>query len=276
MYNPKGCAHPVGSPGSGIHSPMQSVLILNTALSRAAALALAGDRVIACRARDSHQSAQTILQLARQALDEAGLRRTDAVAVVAGPGSFTGTRIGVAAAQGLCAAWEAPALPLSTLALVATAAMRLRPADTCLAAIRSRVDEMYFGCYRRTAAGLVLHGKEQAGALPQLVVEAPEPNGALDPDRDAPRSGASGASRKQVPGFGEVVTGGDCWPETAVVETHFGLRLRGEVSGAAVEDADLVRVCEVARERGAFVAADLLRPNYVTAAPRYREHSASG
>ena len=79
---------------------MASILILNTAIERACALVWRDSGHAARHAPEARQSAQTILKLAREALDETGLKRADAVAVVAGPGSFTGTRIGVAAAQG--------------------------------------------------------------------------------------------------------------------------------------------------------------------------------
>lgn len=39
----------------------------------------------------------------------------DAIAVSAGPGSYTGLRVGVATAKGLCYAWEKPLIAISTL-----------------------------------------------------------------------------------------------------------------------------------------------------------------
>lgn len=43
----------------------------------------------------------------------------DAIAVSAGPGSYTGLRVGVATAKGLCYTWEKPLIAVSTLQMMA-------------------------------------------------------------------------------------------------------------------------------------------------------------
>ena len=242
---------------------MSSILILNTALAPACAVFTENDesKWIIRRAGDERQSAQTILQLSRQVLDEAGVKHADAVAVVSGPGSFTGTRIGIAAAQGLCAAWEVPALPISTLALTAAAAHRIRPADTWLAGIRARADELYFGCYQSTGNGLALVGEEQGGRLEALMIGS-----------ETSAAGQDRAARS----FGKVVAAGDGWPEAAAIEDQFQLSLAGEPVAVEVEAIDLAGFARLARRRGETVGADLLRPNYVTGTPQYREPAASG
>lgn len=53
--------------------------------------------------------------------------RADAVLVDCGPGSFTGVRVGLAAARGLGLGWDVPVSGCSSLALVAAAAQALRP-----------------------------------------------------------------------------------------------------------------------------------------------------
>jgi tRNA threonylcarbamoyl adenosine modification protein YeaZ len=57
--------------------------------------------------------------------------RFSAVAVDVGPGSFTGTRVGVAFALGLAAGWGVPAVPVSTFAMAA----ELAPADAAEVAV---------------------------------------------------------------------------------------------------------------------------------------------
>ena len=64
---------------------------------------------------------QTVMPMAEEILKSCGLapRDVDAVAVAAGPGSFTGVRIGVAAAKGFAWGGEIPCYGVSTLEAMA-------------------------------------------------------------------------------------------------------------------------------------------------------------
>lgn len=53
--------------------------------------------------------------------------RADHILVDCGPGSFTGVRVGIAAARGLALGWGASVAGFSSLPLVAAAALRTRP-----------------------------------------------------------------------------------------------------------------------------------------------------
>jgi tRNA threonylcarbamoyladenosine biosynthesis protein TsaB len=68
--------------------------------------------------------ATRLLGLAGEVLEAAGLRPgdVDRVAVGVGPGSFTGLRIGVAAARGLAQGWDVPPVGVSTLRALAAGA----------------------------------------------------------------------------------------------------------------------------------------------------------
>ena len=67
---------------------------------------------------------ETLLALAESCLQNAGLTlgEIDALAVAHGPGSFTGVRIGVAAAKGLCFPQHTPVYGVSTLEAMAVSA----------------------------------------------------------------------------------------------------------------------------------------------------------
>ncbi|MEI8086650.1 MAG: tRNA (adenosine(37)-N6)-threonylcarbamoyltransferase complex dimerization subunit type 1 TsaB [Paludibacter sp.] len=51
-------------------------------------------------------------------------KKLDAVAVSSGPGSYTGLRIGVSTAKGLCYGWEIPLIAVSTLEVLTTQAVK--------------------------------------------------------------------------------------------------------------------------------------------------------
>lgn len=89
----------------------------------------------------------------------------DAVAVSCGPGSYTGLRIGVSMAKGLCYGWNVPLIAVGTLQLLASTAIEMcRPDnDTLLCPmIDARRMEVFAAFYdthlnevRKTAADVV-------------------------------------------------------------------------------------------------------------------------
>ena len=91
--------------------------------AKAGSVALAEDGVLLA---ESYQNtglthSQTLMVMAQQVLENCGLgaRDVDGVAVAAGPGSFTGVRIGVAAAKGFAWGGEIPCYGVSTLEAMA-------------------------------------------------------------------------------------------------------------------------------------------------------------
>lgn len=79
----------------------------------------------------------------------AGIGDIDRVALVAGPGSFTGLRIGLAYLKGLYAALELQVVTITGLELLALASPRRR--GTVCPMIDARKSEVYSAVYRRTA-----------------------------------------------------------------------------------------------------------------------------
>lgn len=132
--------------------------------------------------------AERLFGMVAEVMAEAGLDFTalDRVAVTVGPGSFTGIRVGIAAARGFGLALKRPVVGIGTLEAHAASARRLAGAVPVLAVLDARRGEIYgqhFSADGRplglpavaspeTFAGQVGFGEVLAGAGADLVVAA--------------------------------------------------------------------------------------------------------
>src|SRR5215470_12688831 len=89
--------------------------------------------------------AEALMPLVARVLAMANLSfvEIDRVAVTVGPGSFTGLRVGVAAARGIALAASKPAVGLSTLSAFAAPHIAADPAQPLVAAIDARHRHVY-------------------------------------------------------------------------------------------------------------------------------------
>jgi tRNA threonylcarbamoyladenosine biosynthesis protein TsaB len=89
--------------------------------------------------------AEALMPLVKRVLDRSGLdfAEIDRVAVTIGPGSFTGLRVGIAAARGLGLAAKKPVVGLSTLACYAAPLIAADDSMPVVAAIDARHDQVY-------------------------------------------------------------------------------------------------------------------------------------
>jgi tRNA threonylcarbamoyladenosine biosynthesis protein TsaB len=124
------------------------VLAIDTALAAcsAAVLDTAYDGILAGESLPMTRGhAEALMPLIARVMDESGMAFADIdrLAVTTGPGSFTGVRVGVAAARGIALAAEKPAVGISTLS--AYAAPHLAEDDTIpvIAAIDARHEYVY-------------------------------------------------------------------------------------------------------------------------------------
>ena len=124
------------------------VLAIDTALEACSAAVLDTEQPAAA----VHESlpmlrghAEALMPLIARVMDQAGLgfESLDRIAVTTGPGSFTGLRVGLAAARGIALAAGKPAIGLTTLAAYATPLVAADAARSVVAAIDARHGQVY-------------------------------------------------------------------------------------------------------------------------------------
>ncbi|HIE76408.1 MAG TPA: tRNA (adenosine(37)-N6)-threonylcarbamoyltransferase complex dimerization subunit type 1 TsaB, partial [Gammaproteobacteria bacterium] len=132
-------------------APSVNLLAVDTATEGCSAACLIGDKSFERYAVDPQGHSRTLLGMVEAVLAEARLERSalGALAYDAGPGSFTGIRIGAGVAQGLALGLEKPLLAVSSLMTLAEGARREQPGcNSVLAAIDARMDQVYWARLR--------------------------------------------------------------------------------------------------------------------------------
>ena len=78
---------------------------------------------------------------------EGGFESIDRVAVTVGPGSFTGLRVGIAAARAIALAWGVPVVGVSTLAALAAPLILDEKPGTVAVAVDARHGHVFFAAF---------------------------------------------------------------------------------------------------------------------------------
>lgn len=131
---------------------MANILCIDTA-TKACSAALMRDGIAVasrCINRDQYSHAESLHVLIQEMLAELDwpASKLDAVAVSAGPGSYTGLRIGVSAAKGLCFGLEVPLIAIETLRLLCQHERVVQSgADLFCPMIDARRNEVYTAMY---------------------------------------------------------------------------------------------------------------------------------
>ena len=123
----------------------------SSARSASAALSRDGALLALAFQNSGLTHSRTLLPMAEDLLKNAGLTvgELDAVAVAHGPGSFTGVRIGVATAKGLCWGAGIPAAGVSTLEAMALSGGECAPEGSVVCcAMDARREQIYNALFR--------------------------------------------------------------------------------------------------------------------------------
>ncbi len=131
------------------------ILAIESSGTVASVALLEDDRLVAeMTVNDKMTHSQTLLPMLEDMCRRIDLDKSavDAVAVCAGPGSFTGLRIGAATAKGLAMAWNKPIIPVPTLEALA---YHFPDTDAWICPLMdARRGQVYTGLYRMEAGAI--------------------------------------------------------------------------------------------------------------------------
>ena len=146
--------------------------------AKAASAALCRDWEILAHSyqRTALTHSATLLPMIDDMLKNSGTDKTaiDAVAVAHGPGSFTGVRIGVATAKGLCWGLDRPAIGVSTLEAMAHLALFVPEGTVICPAMDARRSQIYNALFRMEGGKPARITPDRAIAAADLAAEAAE------------------------------------------------------------------------------------------------------
>jgi tRNA threonylcarbamoyladenosine biosynthesis protein TsaB len=131
---------------------MYFILCIETATEICSVAVVTQNRIVALvENNEGNKHASMLTSLIEEALQKAGitLNQLDAIAVSKGPGSYTGLRVGVSTAKGLCYALEKPLIGISTLQSLAAVGMKKMdtPTGLLLPMLNARRMEVYCAGY---------------------------------------------------------------------------------------------------------------------------------
>ncbi|MEP2744342.1 tRNA (adenosine(37)-N6)-threonylcarbamoyltransferase complex dimerization subunit type 1 TsaB [Bauldia litoralis] len=181
---------------AGGYCATMNLLAIDTALEACSVgVAAAGNDPVLISETIGRGHAERLFGMIESAMAEAGLAYADLdrIAVTVGPGSFTGLRVGIAAARGLALVIGCPVVGIGTLAVIAASAREAAGPVPVWATLDARRDEVYVQSF--DAAGKAT-GEAEAGPAARFAA-AIEPETCLA-GPGAPLVASAGAAEARI------------------------------------------------------------------------------
>lgn len=225
------------------------ILAFETSAKSASAALLEDGKLIGEYYQNCGQThSRTLMKMAQDLLENCGVAVKDltAVACAAGPGSFTGVRIGVAAAKGLAWGAEKPCVGVSTLEAMAQQATQFDGIICC--AMDARREQVYNAVFSCEHGVLTRCTEDRAISMEELENELK--------NTEKPKIMVGDGALLCYNTFGKNLSGCVCAPEHQIMQRASGVALAAEKllqSGAEFDGAELVpnylRLSQAERER---------------------------
>ena len=143
--------------GMGLISDNFSCLAIETSSAVSSIAACADGKIARAEYGSPGEQSRQVYVCVRDVMRDVGLALSDldCVAFGAGPGGFTGLRIGAAVAQSLAFGNGLNICRVSSLAVLASGALGANRAAAVAACVDARMGEAYLGVYRGAPGGLI-------------------------------------------------------------------------------------------------------------------------
>ncbi len=154
---------------------MSAILAIESSTLTASVALLVDDTLVYHRESGVNTHSEVLLSLVDEALALAKLKLEElsTIAIGAGPGSFTGLRIGMATAKGLCFATGVSLTTVSSLAAMAMdCALESNTESILLPVLDARRGEIFAGFFRRDESGVSPISEERVLAPEDLAAFA--------------------------------------------------------------------------------------------------------
>ncbi|MCY3582667.1 MAG: tRNA (adenosine(37)-N6)-threonylcarbamoyltransferase complex dimerization subunit type 1 TsaB [Chloroflexi bacterium] len=155
-----------------------SLLAIDTATQFMSIALHDGDRLLAeCTQLAGRTHNAQLAPLIARTLQQTGQKPGDltALAVAAGPGSYTGLRIGLAVAKGLAAARALPIVPVSTLETLVVAVPHYRESPNMIVALPAGRKRIIYAEYAPLGSGWIECQPARIDEWPAVLAAYPQP-----------------------------------------------------------------------------------------------------